>query len=240
MRIDFTSEDEMEPTTVETTDSAETKPMSVADRRLREFARRENEILQAALSLFDGDDWEHVTIDKIAAKAEIGKGTVYKHFVSKDEIYARLAIRLDQDLLAHLSEIDDTLPALSQLKAFIVHYWAQTDLDMAQRNLAQFCGREAFRNRLSIVTRAEWGGIEHAIRDQFIKILQQGMSEEIFRPLPDDLLLQGPFATLHGAVRLSWRNGAGAGRPERLDELIHYIVLGIATKPGRKLFKKGL
>ncbi len=229
----------MEPTTVEMTDSAETKPMSVADRRLREFARRESEILQAALSLFDGDDWEQVTIDKIAATAEIGKGTVYKHFVSKDEIYARLAIRQDQDLLALLLDIDENLPALGQLKAFIAHYWSQTDLDTAGRNLAQFCSREAFRNRLSIVTRAEWGGIEQSIRGQFIKILQQGMSEEIFRALPEDLLLQGPFATLHGAVRLSWRNGAGAGRPERLDELIQYIVLGIATKPGRKLFKKG-
>lgn len=229
----------MEPITVNTLDSAETKPMSVADRRLREFARRESEILQAALSLFDGDDWEQVTIDKIAAKAEIGKGTVYKHFVSKDEIYARLAIRQDQDLLALLLDIDVTLPTLDQLGAFITRYWSQTDLDTAGRNLAQFCSREAFRNRLSIVTRAEWSGIEQSIRGRFIKILQQGMGEEIFRALPEDLLLLGAFATLHGAVRLSWRHRAGVGRPERLDELIHYIVLGIATKPGRKLFKKG-
>ncbi|MBV1886740.1 MAG: TetR/AcrR family transcriptional regulator, partial [Parvibaculaceae bacterium] len=207
---------------VEMTDSAETKPMSVADRRLREFARREDEILRAALSLFDGDDWEQVTIDKIAAKAEIGKGTVYKHFVSKDEIYARLAIHLDQVLLTTLLDIDETLPVLEQLKVFITHYWSQTDLDTAARNLAQFCNREAFRNRLSIVTRAEWGGIEHSIRTQFIQILQRGMSEEVFRALPEDLLLQGPFATLHGAVHLSWRNGAGHGRPERLEELIQY------------------
>lgn len=232
------SGDDLVPNTVTMTDSAETKTMSVTDRRLREFARREGEILQAALSLFNGDDWEQVTIDKIAAKAEIGKGTVYKHFVSKDEIYARLAIRQDQDLLATLLDVDKTVPVLDQLKTFITHYWSQTDLDTAARNLAQFCSREAFRNRLSIVTRSEWGGIEQSIRGRFIKILQQGMSEEIFRALPEDLLLQGPFATLHGAVRLSWRNGAGAGRPERLEELIHYIVLGIATKQGRKLFKK--
>ena len=63
--------------------------MGISERREREFQRREGEILDAALELFSADDWQSVTIDQIARRAEIGKGTVYLHFASKDEIYAR-------------------------------------------------------------------------------------------------------------------------------------------------------
>ena len=49
--------------------------MSIQDRRAREFVRREQDILQAALALSNRDDWQTVTIDQIAPKAEIGKGT---------------------------------------------------------------------------------------------------------------------------------------------------------------------
>ncbi len=51
------------------------------------FEERESAILAAARELFQREDWELVTIDEIAAKAQIGKGTVYKHVASKDELH---------------------------------------------------------------------------------------------------------------------------------------------------------
>ena len=61
-------------------------------RKAREFQRRELEILEAARELFEKQDWLTVTIQQISDQAEIGKGTVYKHFATKDEIYARLLL----------------------------------------------------------------------------------------------------------------------------------------------------
>ena len=58
--------------------------------KAREFQRREDELLQAALEVSNCDDWQTVTIEQIAQKAEIGKGTVYKHFAAKGDMYARL------------------------------------------------------------------------------------------------------------------------------------------------------
>ena len=51
--------------------------MGIQERKERVFKGREKEILQAALRLFDGDDWQLVTIERIAQEAEIGKGTVF-------------------------------------------------------------------------------------------------------------------------------------------------------------------
>src|SRR4051812_11157804 len=80
--------------------------MGVQERKAREFNRREQEILAAALQLFRRDEWQTVTVEQIAQQAEIGKGTVYKHFASKDEIYARLALRFHRGILDATRRVD--------------------------------------------------------------------------------------------------------------------------------------
>jgi hypothetical protein len=57
--------------------------MGVQDRKAREFQRRADDTLKAALALSNRDDWQAVTIEQIAQKAEIGKGTVHRHFPRK-------------------------------------------------------------------------------------------------------------------------------------------------------------
>lgn len=65
--------------------------MSTAERRAREREQRERSLLDAAVALLDGDDWQAVTVEAIAERAEYAKGTVHRHFASKDDLYARLA-----------------------------------------------------------------------------------------------------------------------------------------------------
>ena len=57
--------------------------------RIREkkklFLDREQRIIDAALELFLSEGIDRVTVSKIAAAVGIGKGTVYKHFLTKNE-----------------------------------------------------------------------------------------------------------------------------------------------------------
>jgi len=69
-----------------------------ATQRVKEFRAREQDILNCAEQLFLGKGEDGVTVEMIAEKAGIGKGTVYKHFQSKDEIYLLLMIRYEQEL----------------------------------------------------------------------------------------------------------------------------------------------
>ncbi len=61
--------------------------MSVITRREREKEARRKSILQAAREQFYLDGYEASTIDKIAERAELSKGTIYSYFDSKEEIY---------------------------------------------------------------------------------------------------------------------------------------------------------
>ena len=70
--------------------------MGVSSRRQREQQLRRDSIIEAAQSLFEQNGFVETTVDQIAAMAELGKGTIYSYFKSKDEIYiAILEKKLD-------------------------------------------------------------------------------------------------------------------------------------------------
>ncbi len=61
--------------------------MTVASRREREQQIRRETIIEAARKLFHDKGYELTTVEEIAVMAELGKGTIYSYFKSKDEIY---------------------------------------------------------------------------------------------------------------------------------------------------------
>ena len=79
--------------------------------KAREFRQREQDILQTALALFLHHGEEKVTVEMIAEKVGIGKGTIYKHFETKNEIYLRLMIDYEEELAAKLRRVSEALDA---------------------------------------------------------------------------------------------------------------------------------
>lgn len=83
-------------------------------RRVREFRQREARILEAALALFLQHGEDRVTVEMIADHVGIGKGTIYKHFKTKAEIYLRLMLDYEQEmadlfLSPHIAEDKEAL-----------------------------------------------------------------------------------------------------------------------------------
>ena len=136
--------------------------MSIQDRRAREFQRREADLLQAALALSNRDDWQAVTIDQIAQKAEIGKGTVYKHFATKDEIYARLAIDFHRLVLRRLQAIDATSAARERLRDVLSVFWEVYSTHTEYQRVVDYCERPDFKRRVGDPVRREMQELEAA------------------------------------------------------------------------------
>jgi len=66
--------------------------LSSQGRREKERESRRSAILKAARKLFFDRGFKSVTVDNIAAKAEVSKGSVYLYFKSKEEIYTQILI----------------------------------------------------------------------------------------------------------------------------------------------------
>ncbi len=67
--------------------------MGIAERKEREKEHRRNDIVDAAEKIFFEKGTEHATMDEIAGKAELSKGTLYLYFKSKEELLFAVHLR---------------------------------------------------------------------------------------------------------------------------------------------------
>ena len=66
--------------------------MGTSGRREREKAKRREDILRAAREVFFSRGAGRATIDDVAARAEVSKGTIYLYFESKEAILAHFVL----------------------------------------------------------------------------------------------------------------------------------------------------
>jgi AcrR family transcriptional regulator len=86
--------------------------MTPGDRREQERARRKQEILQAARAAFAQDGFSRATVDAVAQRAEVGKGTIYLYFENKEAILAELTLQALAELASQLQMANDRCSAL--------------------------------------------------------------------------------------------------------------------------------
>ena len=99
--------------------------MTTRARREREKRERRRSILQAARETFFENGFHHATVDSVAKRAEVSKGTVYLYFDSKEALLAHLLLEGLEDLVAELEQACATtsdLPADEQLRALAQAY----------------------------------------------------------------------------------------------------------------------
>ena len=96
--------------------------MGLEERRKRERENRKNAILKAARKLFLEKGFKTVTVESIARKAELSKGSIYLYYNSKEEIYTQILLSdIDKfhnhiaDLLQNPSNASEALVRLADI-----------------------------------------------------------------------------------------------------------------------------
>jgi AcrR family transcriptional regulator len=161
------------------------------NRRKREaFQRRERDILMVAEQLMSEQGVRQVSVDAIAARTGIGKGTIYKHFDSKHEVLVALAVRHFERLTVVLNQAPDPKQQLTdwveaQLaeprRTGLVHELldvlqstpeAVADIREARRRMrrrmAQIFGLSAAVKGSQATERAIW--LEHIVQGALVEI----------------------------------------------------------------------
>jgi hypothetical protein len=71
--------------------------VGLLERRGKEKDSRKKLILKSARALFFKKGFNNVTVDEIAKSSELGKGSIYLYFNSKEEIYAQILLNDIED-----------------------------------------------------------------------------------------------------------------------------------------------
>ena len=137
--------------------------------QLRKSGRKE-EIINASAKLFSQKSYHDVTMDEIAEKVGVAKGTIYLYFDSKEKLYLEILEEKYEEIEAILErETAKSDPAPEKLKKVL-----RLIFDFYLRNL----------DVLRILSRDE----THLIREHFeftehwrLRILEKGINEGTFR-----------------------------------------------------------
>lgn len=191
------------------------------DRRTRHRERRRDEVFDAAIALFTEQGYDKTTMDEIAERADVARGTVFNHFSRKVEFLNEWAHRRRQRAYAavHAEHLDD-----HHVGEIVSRY--MTEL----ARLSTTNRREAVALMSAAVSSTNW--LAHPdLGVELAKYVQRGKDRgEVFDDVDADqagLLL----ATGYFAVLVNWIDD----EPEpfdlarKLDDMVHMILRGLAV-----------
>ena len=195
-------------------------------RRGRASGRREatrQRLFDAALSLIAEHGYDVTTVDEIAERAGVAKGTVYYNFGGKEELYTallewgvtRLADTLREAVPSPEEGVDERDSLVRVLRAGVVFIGAHEEL-------ARMLMAESWR------TNRSWYATVHQLRTEAIGVIT-GRLERLaergrLRPNLDTDLAGSALFGMVVTVALNWRNL----QPERPVEDIHATLAHMA------------
>ena len=166
----------------------------------RLFLQRESALLDAARLLFRQQPWDRVTIAEVATQAGIGKGTVYKHFPSKEALFARLTLDMSHANLAELCALHAAQPPQQAMRQVIRRAFEQMLADPILTQLCQHCDRPAFQERLEAPYREQFLQLERDYVDFFGQLLHDTFDDRALSPGDCQYLLWGVEACVNGVM----------------------------------------
>ncbi|MGE6688972.1 TetR/AcrR family transcriptional regulator [Stutzerimonas stutzeri] len=191
------------------------------------FQQRENALLEVARQLLQSQSWDRVTIAEVAHRAGIGKGTVYKHFPSKEALYARLVLDRSREHLAALRTLYAESPPTQAMARVIRQAFAQMFADPLQAQLSLLCDRPAFQERLEPLYQRQFLELE----GQYLALFSQ-MLRDRFHDFTGDYqyLLWGLEACINGVILRIASEGSRVGSitlNEYFDHVTNFIIASL-------------
>lgn len=167
-------------------------------RKVREFRRREQEILDTALQLFLEQGEDAVTVEMIADSVGIGKGTIYKHFKSKTEIYLRLMLDYERELnqLFQSDDVSRDKEALSRA------YFAFRMGDPERYRLFDRLEERIVKSRQAPEMVEQLHSIRASNFERLTRLIEDRISEGKLEDVPPYFHYCAAWALVHGAVAL--------------------------------------
>lgn len=196
----------------------------------RELRRRE-EILAVAAHVFAHSGYAETDVQVIADRLKVGKGTVYRYFPTKRELFLATVDRGLRELDAAIDAIltDTSIDAIELVRRAILAYltFFHERPDMAELFIQE---RAAFRDRHTPLYFSP--GFDKQERDTpFVKKL---IADGRLRELKPELLYMVTGDLLYGTVMSNHLSGRPSSPKAQADAILDILFHGILSDRERK------
>lgn len=185
--------------------------------------RRREQILDAAARLFAEQGFDDAATQGLADEIGVGKGTIYRHFPSKEAMFlaavdramGRLRQRMDEAIAAE----DDPLLQVSRgVEAFLTYFEDEPEaLELLVQERAQFKDRD----------RPTFQQHREKVRPQWLDRYRRLIADGRVRPMPPDRISDVFAAALYGSVFLRYFSGRPGDFRADAADILDVIFLGI-------------
>jgi len=207
--------------------------VGLLERRIKEKDSRKKQILKSARALFFKKGFNQVTVDEIARSSELGKGSIYLYFDSKEEIYAQILLNdidsFNRQVSALLEKQGKASELLTEFSDIYINFF--------------FSDGELFRILMAYMLQPAKMNLPEKLNAQILnanarsidvigKILQKGIDTQEFSREINVKQNQNAFwGLLNGIISLFIFSGTQARRKERIYS---------TTRLALEIFIKGL
>lgn len=207
--------------------------MGLLERRVKEKDSRKKLILRSARSLFFKKGFNKVTVNEIARSAELGKGSIYLYFDSKEEIYAQILLNDIDDFNRRVSVLLEKGGSATDLLTEFSYIYIDFFLNEG----------ELFRILMTYMLQPAKMNLPEKLNTQILhanassinvigQILQLGVDSKEFSAETNIKQNQNAlWGLLNGIISLYIFSGAQARRKERIYSTTHLAL---------EIFIKGL
>ncbi len=196
--------------------------------------RRRRQILAAAGPFFAARGYRQADVQDLADEIGVGKGTVYRYFPTKEELF--------------FAVVDDGIQALSDAVDRAIEEWEGTldQIRLGVEAYLEFFDRRPEMVELLIIERAEFRDREKTVyflyRDRHQarreEMLQRAMDAGVLRRMPPARLTNVIGDMLYGVIFTNHFAGRRVPFREQANEILDVLMGGIladgALKQGRK------
>jgi len=188
--------------------------MGVTERKQREKVYRETSILEAAKKVFLAKGLLAATIDDIATEAELGKGTLYRHYRSKEDIMLAISEQATSELHVLFTKAaagDES--GLEKLLRMTRAYYS-----FVIENPAYFGFIAFFESPLPTTNAGVVYETTNAIYQLFQTVMKQGMSDGSMRTdLKAELVANTLWASTYGMMQFIVSKGVHLAEQRQID-----------------------
>ena len=193
-------------------------------------ARRREQILDAAVVEFAKEGYASTEMQTLADAIGVGKGTLYRYFPSKQDLFLaaadRIMVRMRQSIDVAIQGIEDPFTRIGRaIRAFLEFFHARPErVELIMQERALFKDRPKptlIQHREVNVTR--W-------RDLYRDLMKQGR----IREMPADRITDVIGDLLYGTIFVNYFAGSRKAPETQTEDILDVVFAGILSPAERR------
>lgn len=208
--------------------NTQSRPKTTADNNLR--SAREQEILDAATSLFAEHGFADTDTQLLADRLGVGKGTLYRYFPSKQDLFLAAVDRGMRRLCEHIDASMADLKEPSRRITQVVRSYLSFFADHPELVELFIQERAHFRNRKKPAYFEYRETNRERLRAMYRSYIEQGQ----IRDMPVDRILNVLGDLLYGTMITNYFSGRQSSLETQAEDILDVVFHGILSEDERK------